>query len=75
MIEYLKTISSIDAASTSGSISSSLMDGNTIPELSGQPPEVTSSLVADRRIPLIQDGSQYLSPQRIKMRKYTLKKG
>lgn len=75
MNEYLKNISNIDTPGTSVSLSSSHGDGFSILELPGQPPAMTSSSIIDHEIQPIQDNAQYLSPQKVKLRKYTLKKG
>ncbi len=75
MSEYLKTISNINATSTGVSLSSSIEDGYSVLELSGQPPEMTSSSIVDKEDQPLQDNAKYLSPQKVKLRKYTLKKG
>lgn len=73
MNNYLNDISNIDNLQTD--ISLSLADGVQMPvlELSGQPQITTSSLDEERLS--TQDNAQYLSPKKIKLRKYTLKKG
>ncbi len=75
MNDYLKNISNIDTSSTSISISPSLQDDNSMLELTEQPPTTTSSSVVDKNPELIQDEAEYLLPQKIKLRKYSLKKG
>jgi len=75
MNEYLKNISNLDASGTSVSFSSSPVEGSSILELPEQPPAMTSSSITDHEIQPIQDNAQYLSPQKVKLRKYTLKKG
>ncbi len=90
MNEYLKTISEINSSSTSVIPSSSFEGIAVIPELPSDPPEITISSIATKSDRLIQDSIQqylssreepivndaeYLAPQKIKLRKYTLKKG
>lgn len=75
MNDYLKSISSIETSVTSTSLSPSAEDDSSVLELPDQPPKVTSSSVVEKEGQLISDNAQYLSPQKIKMRKYTLKKG
>ena len=75
MNEYLKNISSIDDLGTSVSLLPIIRDELSVLELPEQPPIMTSSLISDHEIQPIQDNAEYLSPQKVKLRKYTLKKG
>ena len=75
MNEYLSSISSTEASYTSSSLSSSNNNGSIILEVPDQLPAMTSSLLVDKEAQRIQDSVQYLSPQKIKLKKYTLKKG
>lgn len=75
MNDYLKNISSIDDSSTGVSFSQSPEESKVIVELPEQPPTMTYSIVTGQEAQLYQDNAQYLTPQRVKLRKYTLKKG
>ena len=75
MNEYLSSISGTEASYTSASLSSSNDNGGILLEVPDQLPAMTSSLLVDKEAQRIQDNVQYLSPQKIKLKKYTLKKG
>lgn len=75
MNEYLKNISNIDSSGTSVSPSAAAGVESSILELPEDPPVVTSSSIIDHDVQPPQDNAQYLSPQKVILRKYTLKKG
>ena len=75
MIDYLKNISNISAARTSVLLSSPIESNSLSVEISEQPSTTTSSVAVAEGTQQIGDNIQYLSPQKIKIRKYTLKKG
>lgn len=75
MNDYLKSVSSISTSVTSTSLSPSTEDEGSVLELPEQPPKATSSSVIENEVQPQSYGAQYLSPQKVKMRKYTLKKG
>ena len=75
MNEYLKSISNIADSSTSVSLSSLAGDDSPVLELPERPPSTTSSSMVENETQPLLDNAQYLSPQKIKLRKYTLKKG
>lgn len=75
MNDYLKSTSNMDSPSKSTSFTSSFVDETSILEMPEQPPATTSSFMSEKESESLQDSAQYLSPQKIKLRKYTLKKG
>ena len=75
MNDYLKSISSISTSVTSTSLSPSTEDEDSVLEMPEQPPNATSSSVIDNEVQHISYDAQYLSPQKVRIRKYTLKKG
>ena len=75
MNDYLKSISNIDTESARTTISSSPEKGYSVLELPEQPPAKTSSSMVEKEPQTMQDTIQYLSPQKVKLRKYTIKKG
>lgn len=75
MNDYLKSISSISTSVTSTSLSPSAEDEGSVLELPEQLPNATSSSVIENEVQPISYDAQYLSPQKVRLRKYTLKKG
>lgn len=74
MNDYLSSISNIDESQTEAFTSAHGNNQDSI-LLSGDPPLTTSALMIDEEDTLTKVVSQYLSPKKIIIRKYTLKKG
>ncbi len=70
MTDYINSISNADSSPTSAVLN---CDGTTI-EISEQPPQKTVSSTSSIDFQSIQDNMRYLSPKKILLRKYTLKK-
>lgn len=74
MNDYLKSIDNVDITDTNASFDLKQEGPCPVFELSKQTPTITAFSEADNITQSLQENFQYLLPQKIRIRKYTLKK-